>query len=118
MAKRQKAKEDTAAEAAALKARAAAAALAGTGEAAAACETEGGDERVDGVLCCLKRHKKKRGAVWTAFELTFDKPRCKLLKENGKDLCDAEPRLSHHRMRGPVTTGRISGLTIGRIGTS
>ena len=107
VAKRQKLKDDAAAEQAALKARAAEAAAAAAGDGAAA-----GAENVDAAgEAILKRHQSKRGAVWEAYDLSGERPACKLFKPNGKDVCGAMPSAmagtsnfwshlwSHHRQK-------------------
>ena len=59
----------------------------------------------------LKQHQSKRGAVWEAYNLSVEKPSCKLFKPNGQDVCGAVPSpmagtsnywshlWSHHRQK-------------------
>ena len=108
IAKRQKLKDEAEAERQALKARAAEAVAAAAGEGAAA-----GAEIVDVTTgeAILKQHQSKRGAVWEAYNLSVEKPSCKLFKPNGQDVCGAVPSpmagtsnywshlWSHHRQK-------------------
>ena len=85
--RRQKAKDDAAAEAESLKARAAEQALAGEGGIGAPAG-DGEEAAADAVL---KKHKGKSCAVWKHFDLSVDKPSCKLFKADGFTICDAMP---------------------------
>ena len=73
LAKRQQMRDAAAAEEAALKARAAEMALDGAG-------ANADDANAVGVM---KTHARKKGAVWSAFDLTVEKPCCLLAKEGG-----------------------------------
>ena len=84
--KRQAAKDRVEAEAAALKASAAEAALEGAGDEGTRRKDETAD--ADGVL---KMHKGKKGTVWSAFDLTVEKPTCKLNKTGMEQICGIEP---------------------------
>ena len=68
------------------KANAAEQALPGTGEGKEAAEFAA-ETLADGRL---KRHARKKGAVWKAYDLTVEAPACKLKKENGS-ICGNEP---------------------------
>ena len=90
LARRQEAKDKAASEAAALKAQAAEQALAGTGG-GAGTDAATTDESSDGVL---KQHRSKTGAVWSAFDLTVEKPTCKLFQPGSEEVCGCEPSAS------------------------
>ena len=87
LAKRQQAKADAAAAEAGLRVQAAEQALAGTGEGGGSGQPAG--ETAGGVL---KKHQSKTAAVWKAFDLTIDKPACKLM--HGSKVCGIVPSAS------------------------
>ena len=88
--KRQAAKDKAAAEQLALRASAAAEALEGDGAEGAGDKEQ--EAKPDGRL---KMHKGKTGNVWTVFDLTKEKPTCKLpdpkAREDSGKICSNEP---------------------------
>ena len=78
LAKRQEAKKTAAVVEADLKARAAEAALAGAGDGNATAA-----HSADTTGSVLKAHGKKKGVIWSAYDLTGEKPSCLLVKGGG-----------------------------------
>ena len=78
LAKRQEANNTAAAVEADLKARAAEAALAGAGDGNATAA-----HSADTTGSVLKAHGKKKGHIWSAYDLTGEKPSCLLVKGGG-----------------------------------
>ena len=79
--KREKAKEAAAAEREKLKEAAAAAKTSGEVAGEGGDQEQGGDtEASTSTGGILRQHKGKKGAVWSAFDLTVEKPTCKLKK--------------------------------------
>ncbi len=78
LAKRQEAKNAAAVVEADLKARAAEAALAGAGDGNATAA-----HSADTTGSVLKAHGKKKGVIWSAYDLTGEKPSCLLVKGGG-----------------------------------
>ena len=90
LAKRQKVKDEAAAEQAALRQRAAEAAAVAAGDDAADAGSGKADDPTgqDGIL---SRHLTKKGAVWEAYDLSVEKPTCKLFKPNCRGICGVAP---------------------------